>query len=226
MVTPHTLQAYNKNYASQDQTLKCFASNLTPSGYTYVFLANAQLVLAAGTTSGNGGGTNTSGASPLDTAQITLAANTRSMTAKVQCRGWKWDVGKAVYVGGSSENDPVFSHYTSNYWHAKYTIVFWYWINGVWYSSSQNDGATTTGGYNQVKEFVFTLNNQTADITYYLFRMTVTGWDSVVTNVVNTGNTKLSAGQSFTVSDLGYSSNLVGATVLANGSLNWLAIGR
>lgn len=227
IVSPNTLSCYNASYSNQNQTIKVYHTGPYPTGNTYYFGAYAELQLAAGTVGAAGAGSTGSSSGDFYTAQINLVPNTRRIIVNCTCYGYKWTASQAVFSGYGEY--ARFEYYRSAYYYANYQVLLYYYLSGVGWthvSSWQYSSSTRAGGYAQTKSFTFDTGTQSYDITAYKIRMYVTGYDNRVTDWINTGSDYISGGYYFNCNDQGYTSNLVSATALAYGTLNWLAIGR
>ena len=218
MISPNTLQSYNADYSNQSQTLRFDVIELTEyETNKWRFKPKARLELADGSASGGGGNTKTYKKdgkdrywTNLSTTAVSLPANTRRIV--VQCSGSGYSY-KAYQTNEGSGKDPVWVWYTSK-WVWRFYLRLYYYSAGAWHYIQ-------SGPYKESGNTSLDTDVQSNDITKY-YVMAVHHDDSDGGTL--TGN--LGHYTTETVTDGGYSGDLTAAAVLANGTLNWIAVGE
>lgn len=216
LLSPNTLSCYKASYSNQDQALQCYPTSITKTGLTYKFTATAQLGLAAGSVGGTGTGITTSTTTDFYTPEKALATNTRKIVVTVKGQGYKW-------VSSELPEDHTFRKYFQI---STYTMYLYYYVNGAWKTLSAVHTANTSLDHTQTQTFTFTTETESYNITKYKCRYVHSAYKVNSTDSIYTGATNQGNGTLFTINNTGYTSNLVGSTALATGTVSWIAVGR
>jgi hypothetical protein len=215
MVSPASIMSYNKNYVA-NQTLECSAENLVASGLTYRFTPVARLRLTDGVTitpiSLSKGVSDTQYYSfhSIDIGANTTTLSTPDLTTAVTVSGT---------IGGSSifslrrETDGDFTYYSSG----THGIATGYiYIDGMKYLI----GSWSVSGGPHSFAFSKTVTGLTSGVhTYYLRIELVHTHEWILGDL--TGYTGIA-----NVNATGISTNQSTHAVLADGTLNYMAIGE
>jgi hypothetical protein len=227
MVSPNVLSSYNASYPNQSQSVEVSASNITATGNTYYFYAKAALNFSSGSLGVGINRTTTANATDFNsTTTGPLAPNTRRIVVTCTCSGW-YEYYYLTYSGSGEGSS--FSGYQIAYKHANYKVILYYYLAGVGWTNVpdwQTYAGVSAIPYNTTKTFTFDTGVQSYDIQYYYIRWYALAYDSQITDYGPSVSSIPFVGYRSNIIDVGYSSDLVGASALAYGSLNWLAVGR
>jgi len=208
ILSPANFPIYDETYTGQDQTMKLEVQSLQlQSGETmkYQFQPQCSLELAAGT-GGYDVNTEHTAASTVDITSTTvsgLPANARKLTVNFRYQGWRearkqWDGGEAFQK-------------------VAYTVNIKLYSNGT-LRAQTGSMESSTSGYTSINLDTGTL---TSDITNFYIVVDVTYGGSLPSGYTSwTGTYK----NSLWIDT--YSTDLLGVTELATGTVNWIAIGE
>ena len=222
---PDTLQSYNITYANQSQSLSYDIINLSVKTQygdkaQYKFTPRASLVLSAGnqgetmnTSVVKTGASYNSYTSTFDcpTSAKTLPANVRRLIVNTKSQAWS-------RLSGSSENYKTGAiSYWCQFYYSRYNLTLWYY-DGAWRSIVKYIDPGWV--YNTVTDYTFDTGVRSSDITLFVVRM-----DHLTIGQAGSANQDYGGGSSQTIIVTSYSTNLVGATTIATGTVRWIAVG-
>jgi hypothetical protein len=229
MISPNSMDTYIASYASQSQKIVYESVGLqetSPGSKTWQFTPRATLELTSGAIGNAINDTETRNvsvyASWVHLAQsptIALAGNTRTVTATMSVQGYTGDSYGYIYGSGESAT----TRYRRKYYAEHLQPRLYYYRNGAWayvYTSITGNQSN----YNTTYTRTLTVPTQSYDITYFYCRLVHAGQTS---NYLVSGDWSANPGD-ITYQKLiaiSYTSNQVAATALAEGTLNWIAIG-
>jgi predicted phage tail protein len=230
-VFPNIMASYNPTYREQSQSVAFSVTQLTPyekvgNAYKYYFVPSAYLQLTPGSLGNTGTvySATRSGFSTWDSPVVYTTPNTTRLTASASSRAYA--MGGYQYESGGSKGTPGTLYYGTYYYNYGWVFEMWYYDTGYgWLSASGSISVPSLRARDGFAENLASFDTGTRPyaISQFFFRMTPTGSESryfadIPGAQYNGAYTEVNLKY--------YNSDLTGVSVLAQGSVNWLAIGQ